>query len=271
MRYIKSILVVLLMLNIIGCSSESSDRAEYKIQSDSVVDAKQRQRSNYLAYEHQLRIDLEKSNMVKAFEDIVSFCSEDKKYQCTMLHSSVNTGDYSSADIRVRILPDGVNGLFEVVSSKGEVTNKSTDVEDLQDFIVDGDKKLEMLGQYHERLLKLEKSSGDDIESLIKISSELSQVQSDLEYAEGEKAKLLTRVQMDIVNISLTSSSYGSFWEPVSDSLGEFGENLSQGVSQAIVAIAFLLPWFIIGPVFLYGIRYLWRKTNVKDKKNKLN
>jgi hypothetical protein len=267
MNYIKYILTCLFLLSIISCSSESSDdAASFSVQKEAAVEAEQRKRTGYLAYEHRITIDLPKGDIEKVFEEIISFCADDTINKCTMLHSSLNTGDYSSSNIQVRILPNGVVPLLGLASKQGDVSNKSTDVEDLQDTIVNGKKRLEMLGQYQSRLIELEKKSSSSIESLIKIAEELSQVQSNIEYAEGKKAKLLQRTQMDIVHISLHARSYISFWGPISDSLADFGENLSEGISQAIIAIAYLLPWVVIGIFLLYVLRIVWRKTRAKEK-----
>ena len=267
MNYIKYILSSLLLLSIISCSSESSnDAGSFSMHREASEEAKQRKKTEYLAYEHRITIDLPKDDIEKVFEEIISFCADDTKNKCTILHSSLNTGDYSSSNIQARVLPTGVESLIRSATKQGNTSNKSTDTEDLQDAIVNGNKRLEMLLQYQSKLIELEKESSNDIESLIKISRELSQVQSDIEYAEGEKAKLLHRTQMYIVHISLHSRSYVSFWGPISDSLKAFGENLSEGISQAIIAVAYLLPWVVIALFLLYVLRIVWRKTRAKEK-----
>ena len=267
MNYLKYIQFSLMLLTIISCSNESSnDAALFSTHKEASVESEQRKRTEYLAYEHRITIDLPKDNIEKIFDEIISFCVGDLTNKCTILHSSFNTGNYSSSNIQARVLPNGVGPLLSLASKKGNISNKSTDVEDLQDAIVNGEKRLEMLFQYQSRLIELEEKSNSDIESLIKIAHELSQVQSDIEYAEGEKAKLFQRTQMDIVHISLHARSYISFWGPISDSLANFGENLSEGISQAIIAVAYLLPWIVIVLFFLYILRIVWRKTRTKEK-----
>ncbi|GAB2188537.1 hypothetical protein MAH1_01430 [Sessilibacter sp. MAH1] len=265
MNYSQYLFYGLMLFSVLSCSSESSDNAaSISVNNEALIESKQRARTEYLAYEHSVSVELREEGIEDVFNEIISFCSEDEKNKCTILHSSLNTGDYSYGNIRIRILPEGVNPLLGVASKNGNVSSRVTDVEDLQDSIVDGDKRLEMLRQYQARLIELEKKSGNDIESLIKVTQELSQVQSDIEYAVGEKAKLLQRTQMDIVHISLQTLSYVSFLRPISDSLSEFGENFSEGISQAIIALAYLLPWIVIILPLLYFVRVIWRKTRAK-------
>ncbi|MCP5158700.1 MAG: DUF4349 domain-containing protein [Gammaproteobacteria bacterium] len=266
MSYIKYLISSLILLSIFSCSSKppDDDAASFSTHKEASIEEKQRKGTEYLAYEHKITIDIPKEEIERVFNEIVSFCAEDAKNQCTILHSSLNTGDYPSGNIQVRVLPNGVDPLIHLASKQGKISNKSTDIEDLQDVIVNGNKRLEMLLQYQSRLTELEKKSSSDIESLIKITQELSKVQSDIEYAEGEKAKLLQRTQTDIVHILLHTSSYSSFWEPISASFADFGKNLSEGISQTIVAVAYLLPWAIIILSLLYFLRIIWRKTRAK-------
>jgi len=274
MNYIKYTLSTLLLFSLVSCSSDSSNDETflnmYKEADDatlfSTVKAKQRQRTKYLAYEHRITVELPKTEIEQAFEKIISFCVNDTESKCTILHSSLDTGNYSSGNIQVRILPSGVEKVVNLASKQGHISNRSTDAEDLQDVIVNSNKRLEMLSQYQAQLIELEKNTDNDIESLIKIAKELSKVQSDIEYAEGKKAKLLQRTQMDIAHISLLSLSYTSFWGPVSNSLMFFGENLSEGISQAIIAVAYLLPWVVIILFFLYILRIVWRKSRGRSQ-----
>jgi hypothetical protein len=267
MNCVKYILSSLILLGIVSCSNESSDDvASLSMHKEASVEVKQRKRTEYLAYEHRITIDLPKDEVEGVFDSIISFCAADSMNKCTILHSGLKTGNYSSSSIQIRVLPNGVGPLFSLASKQGDILNRSTDVEDLQDAIVNGNKRLEMLLQYQSRLGELEKKSSSDIESLIKIAQQLSQVQSDIEYAGGEKAKLLQRTQMDIVHILLHPRSYISFWGPISESLADFGENLSEGISEAIVAVAYLLPWIVIIVFLFYILRIVWRKTRSKEK-----
>ena len=265
MKPIQYILPALLLFALISCSNDSSDsNSSYELRSEAPVATKQARRSAYLAYEHAITIGLPHDDLETGYGNIISFCNDDVANKCTILHSSLYTGDYSSAQIEIRVLPTGVDTLLKLVSDQGDISNKSTDIDDLQDAIVNGKKRLEMLIQYRSRLSHLEGQRGNNIESLIKIAKELSQVQSDIEYSQGGNAALLQRTQMDIVQISLDTHAYTSFWAPISQSFGGFGETLSEQISEAITAIAFLLPWALMGMVLLLLVRFIWQKSRVQ-------
>jgi hypothetical protein len=64
----------------------------------------------------------------------------------------------------------------------------------------------------------------------------------------------------DVVSINFSVAAHRSFWRPVHDTLGNFSQNLASGISQAITAIAYIVPWaFVIIPL-LYLFRLLWRR-----------
>lgn len=223
------------------------------------------QRSKYLAYSHNIRVKTPQSKLQESFEQILQFCSDDDVHQCTILSSRINTGKYPSGEIKVRLKPEGVNTLLNVSEKHGKIVNQSTDTQDLQGAIIDNQKRLEMLQKYQTRLLELENKSNNDVNSLIKIADELSKVQSSLEYSQGNKAKLLQRTTTDIVTISLQPDRETSFWSPITESFSSFGDNLSDGISQTITAIAYLLPWSLLFLLFFYLIRIIWRKTRNRD------
>ncbi len=52
---------------------------------------------------------------------------------------------------------------------------------------------------------------------------------------------LLQHVEMDIINIRLSSRSETSFWNPIPVALDEFKENLAEGIASAITAVAYLI------------------------------
>ena len=182
----------------------------------------------------------------------------------TILDSSISTGKYPSAQIRLRLKPEGVKDIIKIASGKGKIVQESTHIEDLAKPIVDNKQRLDMLESHRDRLLALQDKAADDIESLIKVSSELSKVQSEIELAKGEKEFLRQRVSRDIVNFNFQVEHYRSFWTPIRESLSDFSNNLSDGISGTIIAAAYLLPGFIVLLVIFAILRLIWRKIRRK-------
>ena len=249
----KSLILLVFVFTLVlpGCERKSVG-TEFG-SSDSILNSEkaQREKDDYLSYEHFYIIDTTSEKLLKSYNDTLEFCSKSEKYGCTILDSRISTGKNQSAHIRVRIEPEGVKNILKVASNNGKIVQESTHIEDLAKPIVDNKQRLEMLESHRDRLLELQKKASNDIEALIKVSSELSKVQSDIELAMGEKDYLFQRVSKDIVNFDFQVEYYRSFWRPIRESLSDFSNNLSEGISGTIVAAAYLLPG-IIGLLIMF-------------------
>lgn len=219
------------------------------------------QRGRYLAYEHSVTVDSSEGGVKPLLDKLVAACQADAANQCTLLASGVEGGRESSAHIRVRVKRPGIEKLIALAATGGEVASRNTSAEDLEGPIRDNAKRLDMLRSYREKLLALESKAGNNAEALIKLSQELATVQSELESATGVEARLMERVNMDLLNISIQSRTQRGFWSPVKRALGDFGSNLSEGIATAITGAAYLLPWVLILFVLGLAVRKVWRKV----------
>lgn len=222
------------------------------------------QRGAYLAYEHHVMVDAPEAGVKPLLDKLVAACHADAANQCTLLASGVEGGRQSSANLRVRIKRPGVEPLIALAAAGGELASRNTAAEDLEGPIRDNAKRLDMLRSYREKLIALEGKVGNNAEALIKLSQELASVQSELEAATGVEARLMERVNMDLLNIAIQSRSQRGFWSPVSRAAGDFGSNLSEAIAGAITGLAYLLPWALI--LFVAGavVRRIWRKARRK-------
>lgn len=253
--------VLLLLAFVLAACEQSASLDEARSQYVSNDLSTQRSKNPFLAYEHRISVGLEKVALLDTFNKIIDKCVNDTEYRCVVLSSSHNAGSYSYASIQMRLSPEGVKHYMAVVSAAGEVSSQSTTAEDLTDVIADTDKRLDMLMSYSSKLEQLEQDPNNNIDSLIKISSEMAQVQTQLEYAQGEKAKLYQRTTQDLLNIDMQSNQHEAFFDPIADALDEFGENIAEGISVFITALAYLLPWIFALWLVFYVVRVIWRKT----------
>ncbi len=258
----KLLILFLILCVIASCAKSQNDENEQGSFSGSAIS--KHQEVKYLAYEHFITVDVKEKKLSQSYETTLDECLNDKKNNCTILDSKISKGKYPSAYIRLRIKPEGVKDIIAFASNKGRIIRESTHVEDLAKPILDNKQRLKMLESHRDRLLLLQKKASDDIESLIKVSSELSKVQSELEKAMGQNAYLSQRVNMDIVNIQFQVKLSRSFWKPITGSLSDFSNNLSDGISGTIVAVAYLLPGIILFIFVFFFVRFFWKKIRNK-------
>jgi hypothetical protein len=213
-----------------------------------------------LSREHDVVVEVRESDLEARFRRVAGRCTADIADHCTILQSDLSTGDSPAGRMRLRIDPSAVEDLISFASAGAKLVHRSTAVEDLAEAIQDTQTRLEMLTNYRKQLLELQAKAGTSIDAAIKIASELSTVQSNLESATGEAAYQTKRTTTDIVAFEFIVPAHSAYWRPIRESLRDFVGNLSTGLSQAITAVAYIVPWLLVVIPGLYLLRFLWRR-----------
>jgi Domain of unknown function (DUF4349) len=213
-----------------------------------------------LSREHGVTIEVLESDLHSGFQRLTDRCTADAANHCTILQSDVSSGQYSAGLIKLRIDPKAVEDLIGFAASLGRLEHRSTQVEDLADAIQDTQSRIEMLTTYRKQLFELQAKAATSVDAAIKIASELSTVQGNLEQANGQAVFQTKRTTTDIVTIRFSVTEQKAFWRPIRASARDFLGNLSEGVSQAITAVAYILPWLLVVIPGLYLVRFLWRR-----------
>ena len=256
---ITTVAIMIYLLCLGGCESSDNSISE-NYSADTRAEIAQRKTNPYLAYVHDLSIELEKDTLAVKYKTLTEHCATDRENNCTILESELSAGNYSHGKIKVRIAPAGVSKFLALAGNDSEVTSQSTTVEDLSTQIFDTEKRIKLLQSYQENLLGLQKQANSDLDSLMKVSQEIANVQSQLEDLSSNNKALMQRVDMDLISIRLSSRSEDSFWKPVFDALDEFKSNLAEGIAGAITAVAYLIPWLVLLVIFCFALRFVWRK-----------
>lgn len=225
----------------------------------------QKARNPNLAFEHYYRIKLAEELIRTRFEATVDQCNREDFFGCTLVEASLNEdrdGPYGkvSATLRLRIQSEGIDPLISTAAQDGEIASQSSRAEDLTEAVADTEKRLEMLKSYRARLQALESSAAGDIESLIKVSSELARVQSDIEQAQASRDHLQKRLDLDLLNIQLYADAEDDFINPIARALDRFVYNLASGTSSIITATAWILPWALGLLLIFFILRLLWQR-----------
>jgi hypothetical protein len=213
-----------------------------------------------LSREYSVTIEVSESDLHASFQRLTDRCTADSANHCTILQSEVSSGQFPRGLIRLRIDPKAVEDLIGFAASLGKLEHRSTKVEDLAEAIQDTQSRVEMLTNYRKQLLALQAKATTNIDAAIKIASELSAVQSNLEKASGEAAFQAKRTTTDVVTVHFSVTEKKAFWRPIREALRDFFGNLSNGISQAITAVAYILPWLLVVIPAVYLVRFLWRR-----------
>lgn len=255
MRFL--LMMVVLCVVFAGCADQGESTATVPTEEEAhVADNSIR----YLAYEHTIQLDVAEDRVEAIHRSVVEKCKEATEDHCVVLESSLHTGRYASANIRLRAKPDGIKKLIAAIGAEGNVISQSVTAEDLASPIADTDKRLEMLNDYRTRLESLRDKAGEDIDALIKVNKELAEVQSTIESLTGNRTYLLQRVETEILTVTISSLAGGSFWRPIGLAVQEFTDNLSESISGVVTASAFMLPWIVVFYIVGWIVRKLWSR-----------
>ncbi len=221
--------------------------------------------SQYLAYSHSMKIDVAEDKIRAAFDAGQAACRAAAADLCAILESEIRSGKEASATLKFRARPAGIAKLRTVFSGQGDVTEQATVAEDLAGPITDNEKKLSMLKEYRAKLETLQGRASSDVDALIKVTRELSEVQAELETIAGTQAQLKERVDTEILTVDITAGYRGASFKPIAHAFSEFGAHLSEGTATAITGAAVLIPWLIVIGLGTWIGRALLRRRRRKQ------
>jgi len=226
-----------------------------------------------LAYTHDLAIEMADAMVAPRFERGRDACLEDRSLNCNLLEASITVGNANArvrprASLSVRLPHDSVMRFESLLleplpgEAPGEpsLRRSSTTAEDLTFQISDTERRLAQATDYRERLTVLSRRGDAKVDELIKVQQSLSEVQSSIEAMTVETRQLNTRVDTELLNITLgayepltsVSSPLGSAWRDAARALGE-------STASAFLFVVVLLPWLPLIALGGLALVWLWR------------
>lgn len=221
-------------------------------------------RSETLAYEHYLSIEVSKEVLPVRMQEIQTACTSNKDIACSMLDYSIRNNDgVPSGTVRMRLAPAGVEQLIAIAAKDGEIASRNTRAEDLAEPIADTERQLALLTTHRDRLAEFMKDRNIKVEQLITVSKELASTQSQIDSLNTRRANLRRRVDTELLTINLSLPSHASAAEqsPILDALRYFGADFRLAVANVIRFLAMLVPWLVVLVPGLILVRLLWRWT----------
>lgn len=227
-----------------------------------------------LAYSHALVLAMPSASIKPRYQRALDRCISDIGLGCIIISASFNAGDAAeflppTAALSVR-LPHGSVAAFEAdllaplpgqASGDAFLRSRATSAEDLTRTIADLEQRQTQLTDYRERLTALARRTDAKVEDLIKIESELSNVQSELESIAGQRKGLDERVATESLAIDFRSQSEaGTLLGPIVQAWREAGGVLGDNAGNAIRFVVAALPWAPIAGIGLVLLRLTVRR-----------
>src|ERR1051325_7921159 len=170
------------------------------------------------SYFHSLALLMDRETVEPRYNAARERCLRDRSLHCQLMSASSSVGDYDdpnriSAELRSALPHDRV-GVYEAGLTRrlpGEtrdvvIQSHSTRAENVTDEAVDLDKKIAQLTAYRDSLAAMAKRPNLSVSDLIKIESELSKTQADLDQATPQGRDVAARVASEQQRRALAQS-----------------------------------------------------------------
>ncbi len=227
-----------------------------------------------LAYRHDIGMEMPMESIAPRFERARDACLKNSNLNCTLMQANISTANNTAnvsafATLSVRlphaVIDDFQNDLLKPVAGEKEgdviLSRHSIQAEDLSAAFADVDRRLAQLMDYREKLTALAKRPDAKVEDLIKVESELSSVQSQIESLTGQQSKLNERITTEILNIDLRAKpDVTGISAPVVQAWRQGGRVLGENAGNALRFSIGALPWLPLIIIAVFIIRLIFRR-----------
>ena len=237
-------------------------------------DAAAATRNIKLAYSHDMRVEMPAASVQTRYDRAIKECLGDVKLGCVVLNTSFGIAElvgvpHPNATLTVRLAHNAV-AAFEAdllaplpgeTSSDAILRSRSTTADDLTAAIADVERRQTQLTDYRDRLTELLRRPDVKVEDLIKIESELSSIQSQLEAFAAQKKALDQRVDTEKLTVYFsTRDENGSFLGPIVRAWDQAGRVLGDNTGLALRFLIGALPWLPLIALGLVLVRLIFRR-----------
>jgi len=256
--------MLMLAMSMSACGRKSEDAAAAQatqlVAEKRVLDAAPTE--PLLSYKHDLEVVVPAVQLESGLQALTRACQSVAEHGCIVMKSSQMRG--RRAEIVMSVRRQAVDDLRVRAVGFGKLMSQGTQAEDMTGPITDVTRRLAMQKALREDLLELRKQSRGNIDTLLKTTEKLAEVQAGIEAAEGDLAHFRNRVAMDELRVGLSADhpNYQDERHPVLDALKQFGNNLAEGLGALIQFLALAAPWLllIIALPFIWrGLRRIWK------------
>ncbi|KFL36836.1 DUF4349 domain-containing protein [Arenimonas donghaensis] len=263
MKLARIVWVTLVLTLAVGCSDTGQDAMESMDAADAAGAAAMAGMENapgeFLAYEHHARVRLPVADMPERVAAVRAACLGGQHGQCTVLGEDIQSGQFPSASLVLRVVPGGVEPLLGLAANGGELAQRSTRAEDLAVAVRDTSLRQARLRSQHARLLELMARPDARAEDLIAITRELAEIETQLQQAEQDAAQQQHRVRTNLLTLAFEADQLTTASSELGRTLGDVVSVLDHSAAVLVLVVVALLPFLVLALV-VYVLVRAWRR-----------
>jgi hypothetical protein len=215
----------------------------------------------YLAYEHEVVVEIEGSLLHDRAEAVREACSEGTFGDCRLLEIEERTGAVPGSKVMLRMPPEGIAPMTAFAGEGGSIVARTTRAQDLAQAVADTARQKSQLEARRKALMAFQARGGLSVSDAVVLTKELASIESELEEVERAAATQQRRIQTNRLTIRFDTGLTPSPSATIKAAITGAGDSLARGTAEAIETAAAGLPYLILGFPLALLWRYLWRKA----------
>jgi hypothetical protein len=256
--------ILIALLSLAGCTRNGGPAERLMLSRDYAVQDKPPSppdQSQIFSFSHSLTLLMGHEAVKTRYDMARESCLHDASLHCKLQSASLDeAADGASAHLEVA-LPHDRLAAFEahLLKPEGdvEVRSRSTRAESVENQASDTDKKIAQLGKYRDGLAELAKRPNLSVDDFIKVQSELSKTEADLDEALAQKRDIALRIARELLSVDLeervtAASPLGQVWSGARDMLVYSTADVLRFLIQ-------MVPWLPVIVAVFFLVRWLWR------------
>ena len=256
--------ILIAVLSLAGCTRSGGPPERLMLSRDYAAQDKPASppdQAQIFSFSHSLTLLMGHDAVKSRYDTARESCLHDASLHCKLQSASLDeAADGASAHLEVA-LPHDKLAAFEarLLKPEGdvEIRSRSTRAESVESQASDVAKKVAQLGKYRDGLAGLAKRPNLSVDDFIKVQSELSKTEADLDEALAQKRDIAGRIARELLSIDLeervtAASPLGQVWSGAGDMLIYSTADVLRFLIQSI-------PWLPVIVAVFFLFRWLWR------------
>lgn len=203
-----------------------------------------------LAYQHDVRVLLQAQRIADNLSKVREACTSQKFGACDVLGEQLTAGDIPTGTLEIRAAPVAIGGLVQTAAEGGEVSQRSTQAEDLADAVRDNGLRRKRLELQHAKLSEIMERRDIKVDELMSLTERMAMLEAELNGAEQEAAQQQRRIATNRLTLHFDSENVTVATE-ASTRIGEAFRGLTTIWDNAIawmitVFVGGLLPFALV-------------------------
>lgn len=241
-----------------GCGRSSSPTAD----SVALVSGETSAPGNQLAYAHTVQIQLaEPADIAPRIDAVRAACADARFGACSVLGLDVGDETRVHGQLRVRIVPEGVEPLVGLAAQQARVGHRSTQAEDLAGSVADVTRRRATAVRQLDGLSALQDRDDLAVSDRIALVREIGQLEVQIEEIEAAAAGFQRRIETNLLTLDFaTTGSYGR-GNRIGAAFDGLVEGFVDGVEGALRLFGQSVPFLVLLFPLILLWRWAWRRA----------